>query len=73
VKVGTKVWTTEAFAGTYLTPLLAPGKYTQVTVTVKRTATGCPAKTLQVDSLDDGTAVRSSYLRTNAAYNPATD
>jgi len=73
VKVGTKVWTTEAFAGTYLTPLLAPGKYTQVTVTVKRTAAGCPAKALQVESLDNGTAVRSSFLRTNAAYNAATD
>ena len=73
VKVGTKVWTTEAFAGTYLTPVLAPGKYTQVSVLVKRTAAGCPAKRLQVQSLDGGVPVRSSYLLTNAAYNAATD
>lgn len=73
VKVGTKVWTTEAFAGTYLTPLVAPGKYTQVSVTVKRTAAGCPAKTLQVESLDNGVAVRSSFLRTNAGYNATRD
>jgi hypothetical protein len=73
VKVGTKVWTTEAFAGTYLTPLLAPGKYTQVTVAVKRTAAGCPARDLRVESLDNGAVVRTSYLLTNAAYNATTD
>jgi hypothetical protein len=73
VKVGTKVWTTEAFAGTYLTPLLAPGKYTQVTVAVKRTAAGCPARQLRVESLDNGAVVRASYLLTNAAYNATTD
>jgi hypothetical protein len=73
VKVGTKVWTAQAFDGTYLTPVLAPGKYTQVSVLVKRTAAGCPAKRLQVQSLDGGTPVRSSFLQTNAAYNAATD
>jgi hypothetical protein len=73
VKVGVKVWTTEAFAGTYLTPSLAPGKVTQATVTVKRTAAGCPSKTLRVQSLDHGTVVGTSYLLANAAYNAATD
>jgi len=73
VKVGTKVITADALAGTYLTPLLAPGKFTQVTVTVKRTAAGCPSKTLQVQSLDHGTVVGTSYLLANAAYNAATD
>jgi hypothetical protein len=74
VKVGTKVWTTEAFAGTYLTPVLLPGRYTQVTVTVKRIAAGCAAKNLRVQSLDGGGGVvRTSYLLTNAAYNATTD
>lgn len=73
VKVGTKAWTAQAFDGTYLTPVLAPGKYTQVSVLVKRTAAGCPAKRLRVQSLDGGTPVRSSFLQTNAAYNAATD
>ena len=73
VKAGFKVWTTEAFAGTYLTPLLAPGKYTQLTVAVKRTAAGCASKTLQVQSLSSGVPMRSSYLLTNASYNAATD
>jgi hypothetical protein len=73
VKVGTKVWTNEAFAGTYLTPALAPGRYTQVSVVVKRVSAGCPAKSLEVQSLDSGVPVRSSYLLANAAYNAATD
>lgn len=73
VRVGTKVWTTQAFAGTYLTPVLAPGRYTQVSVLVKRVAGGCAAKNLQVQSLNAGVPVRSSYLRTNAAYNATTD
>jgi hypothetical protein len=73
VKVGTKVWTSEAFAGTYLTPLLAPGKLSQATVTVKRTAAGCAAKSLRVQSLDNGTVAGTSYLLTNAAYDAATD
>lgn len=73
VVVGAKVWTDQAFAGTYLTPVLKPGTYTQVTVTVKRTAAGCPSKGLQVQSLNAGAVVRTSYLLTNAAYNAATD
>jgi hypothetical protein len=73
VKVGTKVITADALAGTYLTPLLAPGKVTQATVTIKRTAVGCPSKTLRVQSLDHGTVVGTSYLLANAAYNAATD
>lgn len=73
VKVGTKNWTAAAFAGDYLTPLLAPGKYTQVTVAIKRTAVGCPAENLQLESLDDGAVVRTSYLLANAAYSVATD
>jgi hypothetical protein len=73
VQVGAKLWTTEAYAGTYLTPSMTPGKYTQVTVTVKRTAAGCPARNLRVESLDHGAVVRTSYLLTNAAYNATTD
>jgi hypothetical protein len=73
VKIGTKIWTTQAFDGTYLTPVLAPGKYTQVSVLVKRVAAGCPAKRLEVQSLNAGVPVRSSYLQTNAAYNATTD
>lgn len=73
VKVGTKNWTAAAFAGDYLTPLLAPGKYTQVTVAIKRTAAGCPAENLRLESLDDGAVVRTSYLLANAAYSVATD
>jgi hypothetical protein len=73
VKVGVKIWTDEAFAGTYLTPLLAPGKVTQATVTIKRTGAGCPSKTLRVQSLDNGAVVGTAYLLANAAYDAATD
>ena len=54
--------------------MLLPGRYTQVTVTVKRIAAGCAAKNLRVQSLDGGGGVvRTSYLLTNAAYNATTD
>jgi hypothetical protein len=68
-----KVVTTAAFNGTYLTPLLAPAKYRDVFVTIKRVAAGCPSKTIRAQSLNNGVVVRTSYLLADAAYNAATD
>lgn len=73
VKVGTATWTNEAFAGTYTTPLRSPGQYTTVQVVVKRVSAGCRNHQLQVQSLNQGTPVRSSFLLTNASYAAATD
>lgn len=73
VKVGTKIWTSEAFAGTYVTPVRAPGQYTTVTVTVKRALAGCAMQKLRVQSLDGGVPVQSSYLLANAAYSASAD
>jgi hypothetical protein len=60
------------FAGPYVTPL-APGKYIQVSVTVKGAVAGCAMQKLQVQSLNGGVPVRSSYLLSNAAYDAAAD
>ena len=68
-----KVVTTPAFNGTYLTPLLAPTKFQDVLVTIKRVAGGCPSKTIRAQSLNSGVVVRTSYLLANAAYNASTD
>ena len=68
-----KVITTAAFGGTYLTPPLAPTKFHDVAVSIKRVAAGCPSKTIRVQSLNNGAAVRTSHLLANAAYNAATD
>jgi len=68
-----KVVTTAAFNGSYLTPVLAPWRYQDVFVTIKRVAAGCPSKTIRAQSLNGGTVVRTSYLLANAAYNAATD
>ena len=65
--------TTAAFDGSYLTPLLAPTKFQDVTVSIKRVAAGCPSKTIRAQSLNNGVVVRTSYLLANAAYNAATD
>lgn len=68
-----KVITTSAFGGTYLTPLLAPTKFQDVAVSIKRVTYGCPSKRIRAQSLNNGVAVRTSYLLANAAYNAATD
>jgi len=65
--------TTAAFNGGYLTPLLAPNRFQDVIVSIKRIAAGCPSKTIRAQSLNNGVAVRTSYLLANAAYNAATD
>ncbi|KRC50052.1 MULTISPECIES: choice-of-anchor D domain-containing protein [unclassified Nocardioides] len=72
-KVGATNITAAAAAGTYVTPVRPIGQSTNVTITVKRVATGCRAFKLQVQSLNAGVPVRSSYLLTNAAYAAATD
>lgn len=73
VKVGATTITAAAAAGTYVTPVRPVGQSTSVTVTVKRVVAGCRALKLQVQSLNAGVPVRSSYLLTNAAYAAATD
>jgi hypothetical protein len=65
--------TTPTFSGTYLTPLLAPTRFQDVFVSIRRVGAGCPSKTIRAHSLNGGAVARTSYLLANAAYNAATD
>lgn len=68
-----KVRTADAYAGTFLTPVLAPGGYQDVQVTIRRASAGCRARMVRAQSLDHGVVVRTSYLLSNAAYDATTD
>ncbi len=72
-KSGIKDVTADAYAGTFLSRVLKPGGYQDVRVTIRRAASGCPARLIRVQSLDAGVPVRTSYLLANAAYDAATD
>jgi hypothetical protein len=68
-----KVRTVDAYAGTFLTPLLGPGGYQDVQVSIRRAAVGCGSRLVRAQSLGNGSVVRTSYLLANAAYDAATD